>query len=160
MTAFFYTLAFILLIISSIKSREKTKSALKVAWKSFEAIMPQFLSIVLIIGFILAIINTETISKIIGNDSGIFGIALSSVVGSITIMPTFVAFSTGNSLLLNGAGYAQVGALISTLTMVGVVTYPLESKYIGKKAAFLRNFIAFIFSFVVALLLGKVMSLL
>ncbi|MGL5354123.1 MAG: permease, partial [Clostridium sp.] len=85
------------------------------------------------------------------------GVFISSIIGSIAIMPTFVAFSTGSSLLQNGAGYAQVGALISTLTLVGVMTFSLESKYIGRKAAFLRNFIAFLFSFLVAFILGKVM---
>ena len=75
-------------------------------------------------------------------------------------MPTFVAFSLGNTLLNNGAGYAQVAALISTLTLVGFLTFSLEAKYIGKKAAFLRNIIAFFFSIIVALLLGRVMALL
>ena len=73
------------------------------------------------------------------------------------MMPTFVAFSLGNTLLSSGAGYAQVGTLVSTLVLVGLMTYPLESKYIGKRAAFLRNFIGFIFSIIVGLLLGRIM---
>ena len=71
-------------------------------------------------------------------------------------MPTFVAFSTGNILLQNGAGYAQVSALISTLTMVGLLTFTLEADYIGKKAAFYRNLLAFLFSFIVAIFIGGV----
>ena len=39
------------------------------------------------------------------------------------------------------------------------MTYPLESKYIGKRAAFLRNFIGFIFSIIVGLLLGRIMMI-
>lgn len=152
-----YALATILLILSFIKDKSKTKKAIKLSLKSFENIMPQFLGIIVFIGLILALLNPETISKLIGSDSGFLGVFISSIIGSITIMPTFVAFSTGSSLLQNGAGYAQVGALISTLTLVGVMTFSLESKYIGKKAAFLRNFIAFLFSFLVAFILGKVM---
>lgn len=155
-----YILAFALLIISFLKDKTKTIKALKTAWKSFENIMPQFLGIIVTVGVLLAIVNTETISKVIGANSGFFGVFLSSVIGSITMMPTFVAFSTGNSLLQSGAGYPQVGALIATLTMVGVMTYPLESKYIGKKGALLRNLIAFFFSFIVALFIGKVVNLL
>lgn len=152
-----YTLALTLLILSFLKDKSKTLKAIKSAFKSFENIMPQFLGIIIFISLILAILDPETISKLIGSDSGFLGVLISSAIGSIALMPTFVAFSTGNSLLQNGAGFSQVGALISTLTLVGVMTLSLESKYIGKKATFLRNFIAFLFSFIVAFILGKVM---
>ena len=161
MTAFIlYTLAIVLFIISFFKDKNKTKKALKISLKSFENIMPQFLSIIFIVSLILAIVNPDTISNLIGDSSGFLGVLLSSAIGSITIMPTFVAFLTCNTLLQNGAGFAQVGALVSTLTLVGIMTFSLESKYIGKRAAFLRNFIAFLFSFVVAFILGTVMVLL
>lgn len=155
-----YGIAIILLMISFLKDKNKTKKSLKIAFRSMENIMPQFLSIIIIVGVTLALLNPETISQIIGSNSGFLGITISAIIGSITTMPTFVAFSIGNTLLKSGAGYPQVGALISTLTLVGIITYPLEAKYIGKKAAFLRNFIAFLFSFIVALILGKVMTLL
>lgn len=158
MTYILYGLCIILTLVSFFKDKEKTKRALINGIKSFENIMPQFLSILVIIGIALTILKPETISKLIGNDSGIFGVVLSSLVGSVTMMPTFVAFSTGNTLIQNGAGYAQVSALITTLTMVGVLTFPLEAEYIGKKAAFYRNFLAFLFSFVVAFFMGGVFS--
>ena len=61
-------------------------------------------------------------------------------------------------MLKSGAGYAQVGALVSTLTLVGVMTFTLESKSIGKKAAFYRNLIAFLFSFIVAFFMEMVLK--
>ena len=153
-----YGLAIALFIISYIKDKSKTKIALKKAFKSFENIMPQFLAIIIIVGIVLSILDTDTISKLIGSESGFLGVFLSSAVGSIVLMPTFVAFSTADSLLKSGAGYAQVAALVSTLTLVGVMTFTLESQYIGKKAAFYRNFIAFLFSFVVAFFMGVVLG--
>ncbi len=149
-----YGLAIALFIISYIKDKSKTKIALKKAFKSFENIMPQFLSIIIIVGIVLSILDTDTISKLIGSESGFLGVFLSSTVGSIVLMPTFVAFSTADTLLKSGAGYSQVGALVSTLTLVGVMTFTLESQYIGKKSAFYRNFIAFLFSFIVAFFMG------
>lgn len=153
-----YGLAIALFIISYIKDKSKTKIALKKAFKSFENIMPQFLAIIIIVGIVLSILDTDTISKLIGSESGFLGVFLSSAVGSIVLMPTFVAFSTADSLLKSGAGYAQVAALVSTLTLVGFMTITLESQYIGKKAAFYRNFIAFLFSFVVAFFMGVVLG--
>ena len=153
-----YGLCIMLLLISFSKDKEKTKKAVKNGLKSWEKIMPQFLSITIVISIILAILKPEIISNLIGESSSILGVLLSSVIGSIAIMPTFVAFSTGNTLIQSGAGYAQVSALISTLTMVGLLTYTLESEYIGKKAAFYRNFFAFLFSFIVAIFMGGVLK--
>lgn len=159
MTTFIlYGLALVLLLLSFLKDRVKTKKALIRAWKSFENVMPQFLGIVLIVGIMLAVLKPEVISRIIGGGSGVFGVIVSAVVGSITIMPTFVAFPTAQMMLDNGAGYPQVAALVSTLTMVGIVTLPLEAKYLGKKAALYRNLVAFLFSFIVALVVGGVMK--
>ena len=72
----------------------------------------------------LAIMNPEMISKIIGEKSGWFGVVLASVIGAITLIPGFVAFPMATLLLQGGAGYMQIGAFISSLMMVGVVTMP------------------------------------
>jgi hypothetical protein len=42
--------------------------------------------------------------------------------------------------------------------MVGVVTIPVEIKYFGKKITLVRNFLAFLFSFFVAIVMGVVLS--
>ncbi len=149
-----YVITAIALGISVVKSKEKTIQALKKAWKSFENILPQFLSILLIIGFILSVLNPNQISALIGKESGWMGVIIASIIGSITLIPGFIAFPLASALLKNGAGYMQIGAFISTLMMVGIVTIPLEVKFFGKKAAYLRNGLAFIFSFFVALMLG------
>lgn len=67
MTKVFYIIAILSLIISFIKSREKIKKA----WKSFENIMPQFLSIILLIGVMLAVLTPEQISMFLVKESGI-----------------------------------------------------------------------------------------
>lgn len=155
-----YIIAFVLFLISYKKDKKKTKKALLKGWKSIENILPQFLGIILVVGLTLAILKPETISNIIGSNSGIFGVFLSAVLGSIAMMPTFVAFSTGNMLLQNGAGIAQVAALISTLTLIGIITIPLETKYIGKRAAIYRNILAFVFSIIVAFFVEVVVKIL
>lgn len=155
-TYILYGITILLLGVSFFKDKKKTKMSLKKAWKAFENILPEFLVVILLVGVLLAVLNPEVISKIIGSDSGWFGVALASVVGSITLIPGFVAFPMAAMLLKGGAGYMQIGAFISTLMMVGVVTMPVEMKYFGKKLTILRNVLAFIFSFVVAYVIGVV----
>lgn len=157
---FLYVAVVILFLISYKKDKEKSKKAFFKGVKSIENILPQFLGIILVVGLTLAVLNPETISSIIGGNSGVIGIALSAILGSIAMMPTFVAFSTGDMLLKSGAGIAQVAALISTLTLIGIITVPLESKYIGKRATFYRNLFAFIFSFIVAFFVEMVVKIL
>lgn len=153
-----YAITIILLALSFSKSRQKTKMALKKAWKAFENILPQFLGILIMIGLILAIVDTQFISGIIGDESGWFGVLTAALIGAITLIPGFLAFPTAAMLRDSGAGLMQIGAFVSSLMMVGVVTLPVEMKYFGKKMAIHRNLLAFAFSFVVALVIGKVVT--
>lgn len=152
----FYILTAVLLIVSFSKDRLKTKKALKKAWKSFENILPQMLSIITSVGLIIAFLNPQVISQIIGSSSGYFGVVLAAIVGSITLIPGFIAFPTASILLENGAGYMQIGAFISSLMMVGLLTIPVEIGFFGKKSTLMRNSLAFVFSFIVAAIIGKV----
>jgi uncharacterized membrane protein YraQ (UPF0718 family) len=153
-TQFFYLFALTALIISAFKSKQKTLLALKKAWKSFENILPQFLAIILIIGIMLSVLTPDQISLFLGSESGWLGVIIAAVIGSITLIPAFVAFPLAAALLSNGAGYMQIAAFVSTLMMVGIITIPVEIKYFGKKATLLRNLFAFIFSLIVSALMG------
>ncbi len=157
-TYILYGVTVLFLAFSFIKDKKKTKMSLKKAWKAFENILPEFLVVILLVGVLLAVLNTEVISKIIGSGSGWLGVMLASVVGAITLIPGFVAFPMAAMLLQGGAGYMQIGAFVSTLMMVGVVTMPVEIKYFGKRLTILRNILAFLFSFVVAYVIGLVVG--
>lgn len=156
-TYILYGLAATGLAVSFFKDRGKTRAALIKAWKAFENILPQFLTILVIIGLALAILSPETITSLLGTSSGILGVLAAAVIGSITLIPGFVAFPLAAALLKNGAGYMQIAAFISTLMMVGIVTLPLEIKTFGKRAAILRNTFALVFSLIAALVIGVVL---
>lgn len=153
-----YMIMVILLLISYFKDKKKTKQALKKAWKAFENILPQLFGVLMLVGILLAGFNAEFISKIIGSQSGWVGVILSAIVGAITLIPGFVAFPTAAMLLQSGAGYMQISAFVSSLMMVGVVTAPVEMKYFGKRMTITRNLLAFLFSFLVAFIIGKVVN--
>jgi uncharacterized membrane protein YraQ (UPF0718 family) len=155
----FYGLAVVLLVASFVADRMKTLAALKKAGKSFVGILPQFLGIIALVGVLLALLDPPTINRVLGGSSGFLGVLLASVVGSITLIPGFIAFPTAALLLKGGAGYMQMGAFVSTLMMVGVITLPTEIGFFNRRMALLRNGLAYVFSLVVALVIGLVMSL-
>jgi uncharacterized membrane protein YraQ (UPF0718 family) len=152
-----YLLAVIFLMVSYKRDKKKTKMALKKAWKSFENIMPQFLTILAFLGMVLALLSPDVISHLLGQKAGWQGMIIASIIGSITLMPAFIAFPIAAMLLKNGAGLAQIAVFVSTLMMVGIVTLPMEIKYFGKKISIMRNIFAYLFSFMVALVIGVVL---
>jgi uncharacterized membrane protein YraQ (UPF0718 family) len=152
-----YALAGTGLLVSFIKDKKKTKMALKKAWKSFENILPQLLAVMIIIGFALAVLSPQTISRVIGSESGLIGMIVAALIGSITLIPGFVAFPLAAALLENGAGYMQITAFVSTLMMVGVITIPTETNVLGKKLTLTRNIAAFAFSIAAALVMGVIL---
>ena len=85
------------------------------------------------------------------------GVIMAAFIGAITLIPGFVAFPLASALLQNGAGITQIAAFVSTLMMVGIVTIPVEIQYFGKKVTITRNLSAFVFSLVVAMVMGGVL---
>ncbi len=147
------------ILVSWFINRQKTIMALKKAWKAFEGILPQFITVLFLVAVVLAVLDTETVSQLLGKGSGFVGVLIASVVGAITLIPGFVAFPAAAALLQNGAGATQMAAFISSLMMVGIVTLPMEIQYFGKRAAILRNVIAWFLSIIVAYFVGWVVSL-
>jgi len=157
-TFIIYILVSCLLCLSFVKDKDKTHRALKKAWKSFENIMPQFLSILLIIGIMLAVLDPQTIYMLLGKDSGLRGMTIAAVIGSITLIPGFVAFPLAAALLKAGAGYGQITMFITTLMMVGVVTLPVEIQFFGRATAIKRNLLALVFAVIISFVIGGIIS--
>ena len=155
--AILYAIAIILISISFIKDRNKTKDALLKSWKSFRNIIPDMLSIMLFVGLSLSILTPSLISSIIGEKSGLIGIIYSTLIGSIALVPSFVVFPLGHTLVQNGAGLPQVAVLMSTLMSVGITTLPMEQKIFGRSFAYSRNASALLMSLIFSYIIWVVM---
>ncbi|OPL07978.1 MAG: hypothetical protein AVO33_02555 [delta proteobacterium ML8_F1] len=143
---------------SLIKSPQKTKRAFMVAKKSLLKSMPSLLTVIGIVGLTLGILSPEIIESLLGAEAGFFATILAAVIGAITLIPSIVAFPLAGSLLRSGATVMTITAFITTLVMVGVVTFPLESKVFGKKFALLRNGLSFVGALIIAAIMGGVLS--
>lgn len=144
----------ILVILSYFSDKEKTLIGIKKGIKMFFGILPSFLSILVFISVILYFIPQENIVKWLGRESGGYGIFIAAAVGSISLIPGFIAFPICNILLKNGAAYSTVTIFITTLMMVGIITFPVEKRMYGLKVAFLRNALSFIGAIIIGVLVG------
>jgi len=145
------------LVFAIIKDRAKAKQALIVGLKSFVQILPTVLLIVVVIGLFLAFAPPARVAQFMGKQAGLAGILVISVVGAVLHIPALTSFPLAASLLQKGASVAAVAAFITTLTMVGMVTLPLEIKELGTKLTLLRNVLSFVIAILIALLMGVIL---
>ncbi len=149
-------LVLVLLGFSFFKDKSKTMKSLKIAGKSLLKLAPTILSVILLIGIVYGLFS-DKIALLFGNENSVNGFILIAVIGSIMHIPSLLAFPLANSFLAEGASISSVVVFITTLTMIGIVTIPLEIKTLGKKFTIYRNVFSFIIAIIIAVLMGVIL---
>jgi len=144
-----------LLIFSLVKSREKTITALKKAFNKFTNILSLFLLVMAGFALIVTFLSPEFLQEYIGTESGIKGIAISLGLGSVSIMPGFAAFPLCAALKAEGIPFYIIAAFSLSLMNVGIITFPIEKKFLGFSVALIRNLIALIIC-IIAIIIVKI----
>lgn len=137
--------------------RNKSIKAVKIALRKALGLAPLILIIITAIGFIFAFLPPALIREYLGGEFNIIQVAASGIFGSIMMIPSLIALPLAASLVEAGASYTPVAAFITTLTMVGFVTIPVELKELGKKITIYRNILAFIFAVIISFIIGGLM---
>jgi len=145
----------ILLIFSSAKSKEKTISALITAYKKFVKILPLFLIVMAGFALVVTFLSPQIIKKYIGAESGIRGIAISLGLGSVSMMPGFAAFPLCAALKGEGIPFYILAAFSLSLMNVGIVTFPIEKRFIGSTVGIIRNFVGLLIC-IIAVIVFKI----
>ena len=148
---------FICLLLAFIKDREKTRHALVIALRSFLRILPMVIATIILIGLILGFVSKEQISEVIGEQAGIKGVLIIASLGAVLHIPSIISFPLAASLLRGGASVTSVAVFITTLTMIGIVTLPVEIRELGRKFAILRNSLSFIIAILIGLIMGRIL---
>jgi uncharacterized membrane protein YraQ (UPF0718 family) len=144
------------LAASLVASPRKTLAALRLAVTRLARILPAFLVMLVLLAVALTLVPQEVIRGLLGRESGLFGVAIAAFVGSVTLMPGFIAFPLSGALLKQGVPYMVLAAFTTTLMMVGVLTYPLERQYFGRNVTLARNAASLLIALIVAFVMGLV----
>lgn len=142
---------------SIIKDKKKTISSIKMSSGLMRSMIGEIVGILFLIGLILTFIPPDTIKQYLGQSNTLIATVAAAFAGSITLIPAFVAFPLVGSLVNAGANIVPIVAFLTTLTMVGFVTFPLEKREFGLRFAITRNSLSFVFAIVIALLMGVVL---
>lgn len=153
MAVYFYGVTAIILLVSCLADRDKTIKALTIARKSLLAITPRVLAMVLLVGLALALVTPDQISRLF-QVKGVAGFSLVALVGTVITIPAPIAFPLAGSLVKLGASLPVLAVFITTLTMVGTVTAPLEISYFGLRFTVARQSISLATAVIIGLLMG------
>lgn len=149
-----YIITLILIIILALFDYKKTLKGIKIGFKKLIKNTPIFINMIIMVAISLHFISDDFILKYLGRGSGIISIAISSFLGSLSIMPGFIAFPLSGMLLAKGVNYTVIAAFTTTLMMVGIVTFPVEKEYFGLRIAIIRNIIGFLIAIIVSLIIA------
>ena len=144
-------------IVSMIKDKKKTMDSMQRSKKMMGNMLGQIIGILFLIGLILTFIPPEMIKEYLGSSNTFIATILSALLGSITLIPAFVAFPLVGSIVDMGASIVPAVAFLTTLTMVGFVTFNLERQEFGKRFALARNGLSFLFAIIISILMGVVL---
>jgi uncharacterized membrane protein YraQ (UPF0718 family) len=144
----------LVLVLSFIRDVKKTIKGLKIAFKSFGRICIPLLIMLVFVSVILYVIPEQMVTEYLSNGSRYANTLLASLIGSVTMLPGFIAFPLSGILKDKNVAFMVISAFTTTLMMVGILTFPIEKEYFGVKVALLRNSISFIIALIIALATG------
>lgn len=142
--------------VSLVLDPSRTRKGLVTAARSLWGITPSMLGVVGLVGLMLAVVGPETIRSLF-NVHGLKGFVLVSLIGTLLTIPAPVAFPLAGSLRDMGAGLPELAAFLTTLTMVGLLTAPLEVAAFGRRFTVLRQSLSFMCAVGVGLAMGMLL---
>jgi uncharacterized membrane protein YraQ (UPF0718 family) len=142
------------LVLAFITNRNLALTGLKKGLRILASIAPVTVLVVAIVSIILAFVPPESISTILGESSGVGGIMMALGLGAVVHMPALLGFPLAGKVLANGGAAGPVAAFITSLTMIGIFTIPMEIKILGKRFALARNILSASMAFIVAIMIG------
>lgn len=143
----------IVLLISYRKDKKRTYQSLNKSFVSLKNLSPGLLGMIAFVGLILAAVPEDDLVRVF-NVHGVWGFILVSFIGAIVTIPGPIAFPLAGTLLSMGAAPASLASFITTLTMVGLVSSPLETSYFGIRFVVMRQTLSFFAAIAIGLIMG------
>ncbi len=148
-----YIVAVVALLVSFIADRGKTGKALKITLKKLRRILPGYLHLLILLSLVL-LISDSIIIKVLSVANPLIGLGTALAIGSITMIPGFISYPLAGVLVEHGVRTMVVAGFVTSLMMVGIVTFPVEKAYFGMRLALLRNGIALAVSLIISIAMG------
>ena len=141
--------------LSGIRDRTRTRAALVYAAKSGLGLLPPLLAMTAGVGLTMAAVPASVIAQLF-HAHGALGFFLLAGLGALLTIPAPMAYPLAGSLYHMGASLSALASFMTTLSMVGILTSPMEVKAFGRRFTLIRQ----VLSLLLALLIGALMGVL
>ena len=143
------TLTFIAYQRSPASAMEGLRSGGKLFWD----ILPNMIVAFIAAGMITQVLPRELLTRWLGEGSGMRGLIIATLAGSVTPGGPFVQFPIVAALLKAGAGIAPLMAYITSWSLLGINRFLVyELPLLGMKLALSRLVISLIFPIIIGIL--------
>lgn len=138
-------LATVLIFIGYAKGQEQHISGMRSALTMTVEILPLLFLSFVVAGMIQVLLPRELLSKWVGVESGMRGILIGTVAGSLTPGGPYVTLPLAAGLLRSGASVGTMVAFLTGWSLWAVSRLPMEVGILGWKYALIRLASTFLF---------------
>lgn len=114
--------------------------------------------VILLLGLLETWLPPTTIETYLGNESGVKGMLLAVLLGSIAAGPLFTAFPVAASLANRGGRVANIVIFLGAWATIKVPMLIMESHFLGMKFSLLRLAITLPFIILIGILIENLSS--
>ena len=151
-------LAIILVSVGYYKGGGEHVLGLKSAMNMTVQILPLVIFAFIVAGMVQVLIPHEFLSKWIGKGSGIRGILISTVAGSLTPGGPYVSLPIAAGLLRSGASVGTTVAFLTGWSLWAFGRLPIEVGIMGWKFTLIRMVSTFLFPLIAGLIANRLFS--
>jgi len=137
---------------------EKTGPVTSTSQEYFIEMMVILPAVMVIMGLFAVFIPNETVVKYLGKTSGIKGIAVSILIGTLPTGPLYVAFPMAAALIKKGASRTNIVVFLSAWACIKIPQEMVEFRFLGAEFMFLRLILTIIFVIIMGIAIEKIIE--
>lgn len=134
----FFIVCLIIIIIVTILNKDLGLKSFNIAFSSFKQMLQVVPPIMIILALIDVWIPRETMMKYMGDNSGIKGVSLAMLIGSIAAGPMYAAFPFTKVLLKKGVKFSNIIIFMNAWCVTKISTLMFEFSSLGYKLTLAR----------------------
>ena len=154
----FLGITIIVVIILLLIFPAKTDAVTSTAQEYFIEMMVILPAVMVIMGLFAVFIPNETVVKHLGKTSGVKGIALSILIGTLPTGPLYIAFPMAATLLKKGARVSNIIVFLSAWACIKIPQEMVEFRFLGAEFMFLRLILTIIFVILMGVIIERIIE--
>ncbi len=136
----------------------KTEAVTSISKEYFIEMIIILPAVMVIMGLFAVFIPNETVVKYLGKTSGIKGIAVSILIGTLPTGPLYIAFPMAAVLLKKGARVSNIIVFLSAWACIKIPQEMVELQFLGGEFMFLRLILTVIFVILMGVIIERIIE--